>query len=234
MTRFPPGGLVASGQRPGKNLRKRLVGAERCHEERADELAGLRGGTSAPGSRVRATPASAASPTLGERLVSPSRDEDRRAREDSSRRSVMRAYSALARSITSHGSAGVRREKASRSPRTVCDFPPPVAPQTNVCRFSVPRLTVSGPAGRRKRSRTTPSSTWPPGSLSDSRVVSNNWAATTRSPGSSASGGRTRAAARSAVARKGIWPPDASLSPLPARTALSAHGSGPSGLGRNL
>ena len=59
----------------------------------------------------------------------------------------MPAYSALAGSITSHGTApSGSRASPSRSVRIVCDLPEPVAPHTKACRFSVANGTRNGPA----------------------------------------------------------------------------------------
>ncbi len=64
-------------------------------------------------------------------------------------RAVISRYSALAGSTTSHGTPWA--VAASSSDRTVCDLPAPVAPQTNTCRLSESRDSVSGPAACRFR-----------------------------------------------------------------------------------
>ena len=114
-------------------------------------------------------------------------------------RAAISRYSALAGSTTSHGIPA--RVAAASRPRTVWDFPAPVAPQTNVCRFSEARGTASSPAGTRFQSSTIPTGT--AGSLP---VIPAPWAAvvsgetsksgrsTNRMPGTSRAGGRASAA----------------------------------------
>ena len=55
----------------------------------------------------------------------------------------MAAYSDFAGSMASHGSPA--RLHCSRMCRTVWDFPAPVAPVTNACRFSVDSGTRNAP-----------------------------------------------------------------------------------------
>ena len=111
-------------------------------------------------------------------------------------RAAISRYSALAGSTTSHGiPASVA---ASSRPRTVWDFPAPVAPQTNACRFSDARGRASSPAGTRFQSSTVPTGT--AGSLASpektvvSGVTSKSGRSTNRMPGSSRAGGRASAA----------------------------------------
>ena len=111
-----------------------------------------------------------------------------------SRAAMPALYSALAGSITSHGIPAPAA--CSSSPRTVWDFPAPVAPQTNVCRFSDERGSVSTPAGIRFRSSKPPSLI--PGSAVTAAVsgmVSKSGRSTNRAlPGISLAGGRASAA----------------------------------------
>ena len=91
---------------------------------------------------------------------------------------------------------------ASSSARTVCDFPDPVAPLTNTCRFSESSGSVSGPAGRRFRSRISPTviAARP---AADSWVTSKSGRSASRMPGISRSGGRDSAATSSLLAQNG-------------------------------
>ena len=104
-------------------------------------------------------------------------------------RAAISRYSALAGSTTSHGIPAA--VAASSSARTVCDFPDPVAPLTNTCRFSESSGSVSGPAGRRFRSRISPTVIAArPGAVS--WVTSKSGRSGSRMPGISRSGGRAQ------------------------------------------
>ena len=112
-------------------------------------------------------------------------------------RAAISRYSALAGSTTSHGIPAL--VAASSSARTVCDFPDPVAPLTNTCRFSESSGSASGPAGLRFRSRISPT-------VIAARPAAGSWATSksgrsaSRIPGISRSGGRVSAATSSLLA----------------------------------
>jgi hypothetical protein len=103
----------------------------------------------------------------------------------------------LAGSTTSQGIPAL--VAASSSVRTVCDFPEPVAPLTNTCRFSESSGSTRGPAGLRLESRTSPTAIV-------SRLGAGSWVtsksgrSTRRIPGTSRSGGLVRAAINSVLA----------------------------------
>ncbi len=111
-------------------------------------------------------------------------------------RAAISRYSALAGSTTSHGIPAP--VAASSRPRTVWDFPAPVAPHTNTCRFSDARGIASSPAGTRFQSSTVPAGTGGPlpssATTAVSGVTSKSGRSTSRIPGSSRAGGRASAA----------------------------------------
>ena len=113
------------------------------------------------------------------------------------RRAAISRYSALAGSTTSQGIPAL--VAASSSVRTVCDFPEPVAPLTNTCRFSESSGSTSGPADRRLRSRISPTAivSRP---AAGSWVTSKSGRSASRMPGISRSGGRDSAAISSVLA----------------------------------
>ena len=119
-------------------------------------------------------------------------------------RTLISRYSALAGSTTSHGRPAPDAD--SSSARTVCDFPAPVAPQTNTCRFTEAAETDRGPAGTPLRSSTMPSRSRDPPSASargGSGVTSNSGRRVSRTPGTSASGTRARDASSTVLPQKG-------------------------------
>ena len=119
-------------------------------------------------------------------------------------RTLISRYSALAGSTTSQGRPAP--DAASSSARTVCDFPAPVAPQTNTCRFTEAAGTDRGPAGMPLRSSTVPSRSRdaPPASPGGgSGVTSNSGRRVSRIPGTSASGIRARDASSTVLPQKG-------------------------------
>ena len=134
-------------------------------------------------------------------------------------RAAISRYSALAGSTTSHGIPAA--VAASSSARTVCDFPDPVAPLTNTCRFSESSGSVSGPAGRRFRSRISPTviAARP---AAGSWVTSKSGRSASRIPGISRSGGRDSAATSSLLAQNG-WA--ATASPPAGGSAASGSSS---------
>jgi hypothetical protein len=137
-------------------------------------------------------------------------------------------YSALAGSTTSHGI--FRSAAASSSARTVCDFPPPVAPQTSACRFSDSSGSANTPAGARPRSRIRPISK-PRTGAGSSGVTSNSGRSASRTPGISASGGRASAASSPVEAQNGddsvASPPGPCEPPGGTGAGVSRYGSPP-------
>ena len=155
----------------------------------------------------------------------------------------------MAGSTTSQGTPA--RVAASSRPRTVWDFPPPVAPHTKTCRFRDSSGTRSGPAGIRCRSSTCPSGTvlschlasgrsaglaapvvgaaartggpasWEPAG-GVSGVTSKSGRSASRIPGISASGLRVSAASRPVLAWKEFCGPVPSPSDRPARPGRPA------------
>ena len=113
------------------------------------------------------------------------------------RRAAISRYSALAGSTTSQGIPAL--VAASSSVRTVCDFPDPVAPLTNTCRFRESSGSTSGPAGLRLLSRISPTSI-ASRPATGSWVTSKSGRSASRIPGISRSGGRDSAAINSVLA----------------------------------
>ena len=130
------------------------------------------------------------------------------------RRSAISRYSALAGSSTSHGIPA--QAAASSSARMVCDFPEPVAPQTNACRLSEPSGSTSRPAGRRSRSSTSPT-VIASRSGADSRApdswAPSSWVTSKSGPDISRTRGSRARAAGPAPRRARCWPPAVSRVP---------------------